>query len=171
MLRIYDNHLFRTKLQNKDKRFYLLLKGRRQKCEPVVRIWMKSFRFLFLGIRFSEAGAHTIFEMFGINHLWVRWQVPFSKNPFLPFSYFWRQPYTSKGQNAASRCDSSVAFTLKQFELFQTTCDRPEAVLFIPDYSVVLKLGLKKLSDHAVYKIFVGNIQNDYWTGWVNKKK
>ena len=66
--------------------------------------------------------------------------------------------HVHKRQNAASRCDSSVAFSLKQFELFQTTCDRPEAVQFIPDCSVVFKIGLKKLSDRAVYKIIVKEI-------------
>ena len=35
--------------------------------------------------------AYTISEMVGIHHLWVRWQVPFSRNPFHPFPYFWRQ--------------------------------------------------------------------------------
>ena len=53
--------------------------------------------------------------MVGTHHLWVRWQVPFSRNPFHPFPYFWRQPYTSKGKNVAQRCDSSVAFALKQY--------------------------------------------------------
>ena len=93
MLRIYHNHLFRNKAAKQRWKILPAPKG------PVAKVcgsrqnpqmWRASVSF-FLGIRFSEAGAHTISEMVGTHHLWVRWQVPFSRNPFHPFPYFWRQ--------------------------------------------------------------------------------
>ena len=183
---------FETKLQNKDERFYLLLKGRRQKCVAVVRIRKcEELPFPF--------PWNSIFRSGSTHYLWDGWHTPslrwlaysisewdgkshsqgihFARSHSFGGKYFWRTDFSiavwfvcrfytqtiflqftriiclevivhfkhthvHKRQNAASRCDSSVAFSLQQFELFQTTCDRPEAVQFIPDCSVVLKIGL-----------------------------
>ena len=169
---------FETKLQNKDKRLYLLLKGRRYEHE-----W-RAFVSHSLELDFRKQAhtlslrwlAHTISEWDGKSH---SQGIHFTRSHIFGGKYFWKTDFSiavwfvcrfytqtiflqftriiclevtvhfkhththvHKRQNAASRCDSSVAFSLQQFELFQTTCDRPEAVQFIPDCSVVLKIGL-----------------------------
>ena len=112
---------FETKLQNKDERFYLLLKGRWQRCVAVVRIRKcEELPFPF--------PWNSIFRSGRTHNLWDGWLTPslrrlaytisewdskshsqgihFTRSHIFGGKYFWRTDFSIA---------VSVAFTLKQY--------------------------------------------------------
>ena len=112
---------FETKLQNKDERFYLLLKGRWQRCVAVVRI-RKCEELLF------PFPWNSIFRSGRTHNLWDGWLTPslrrlaytisewdskshsqgihFTRSHIFGGKYFWRTDFSIA---------VSVAFSLKQY--------------------------------------------------------